>query len=101
MFNCLILDFLYDFLTANYIKVINIDPTNVRHILLVTYAGAYPTVKIVLPVTSDNEFKAGVDVAQPHSPPYKSAGASRRTSRPNRTASVAGTTIDITPASTT
>ena len=48
-------------------------PTKVRHILLVTKAGAYPTVKIVLFVFSVNELRAVVDVAHPHIPPYRSA----------------------------
>lgn len=75
-------------------------PVNVRHILLVTNAGVYPTVKIVLLVLSVNELRAVVDVAQPHIPPYRSAADSFRMKKPKATARVAGTKTDRIPAIT-
>ena len=77
-----------------------IVPTKVRHILLVTNAGAYPTVKIVLFVFSVNELRAVVDVAHPHIPPYRSAAESFRIKKPKATARAAGTKTERIPAIT-
>lgn len=57
--------------------------------------------KILLPVASDKELSAGVDVAHPHNPPKRSVGASLSARFPNIAVSIAGIKIDMNPAITT